>query len=173
MLPDTRTRGGSNLVGSSPPAVIRAANTAVVIVDPYPGASKSGLHFFTLRITIDRGLRQGRNCFQIENFTPASDAIANCHCTNWQHRNAIAAEDALIDLPNFDRPQTGIWAGFIPSQAKYEAVYAAAAKKNVLLVNEPIQHQTALEFDRYYPYLIIDIGQLAAGDWIVIEVGDA
>jgi ATP-grasp domain, R2K clade family 3 len=23
------------------------------------------------------------------------------------------------------------------------------------------------------PYLIIDIGQLAAGDWIVIEVGDA
>lgn len=66
---------------------------------------------------------------------------------------SIAAEDALIDLPNFDRPQTGIWAGFIPAQAKYEAVYAAAAKKNVFLVNDPIQHQTALEFDRYYPLL--------------------
>jgi hypothetical protein len=146
----------------------------------------------------------------------------------------IAAEDALADLPTFvggaspleNRPHVGIWAGFIPSQAKYEAVYTAAATKNVFLVNDPIQYQTALEFDRYYPllgdltrlfvyqrqilafghywdafedeyaltaadrsnlhelaiaaatrvnvpYLIIDIGQLAAGDWIVIEVGDA
>jgi hypothetical protein len=43
----------------------------------------------------------------------------------------IAAEDALVDLPNFDRPQPGIWAGFIPSQAKYEAVYAAAVSGNL------------------------------------------
>jgi hypothetical protein len=66
---------------------------------------------------------------------------------------AIAAVDALANLPNFDRPQVGIWAGFIPSQSKYAAVYAAAADKNVFLVNDPIQHQTALEFDRYYPLL--------------------
>jgi ATP-grasp domain, R2K clade family 3 len=66
---------------------------------------------------------------------------------------SVAALDALGHLPNFDRPQVGIWAGFIPSQSKYEAVYAAAAEKNVFLVNDPIQHQTALEFDRYYPLL--------------------
>jgi ATP-grasp domain, R2K clade family 3 len=66
---------------------------------------------------------------------------------------SIAAVDALANLPNFDRPQLGIWAGFIPAQAKYEAVYRAAAAKNVFLVNDPIQHQTALEFDRYYPLL--------------------
>ncbi|WP_310485338.1 ATP-grasp domain-containing protein [Chamaesiphon sp. VAR_48_metabat_403] len=66
---------------------------------------------------------------------------------------SIAAVDALANLPYFDRPQIGIWAGFIPSEAKYEAVYRAAAEKNVFLVNDPIQHQTALEFDRYYPLL--------------------
>lgn len=66
---------------------------------------------------------------------------------------SIAAVDALANLPNFDSTQRGIWAGFIPSQAKYEAVYRAAAEKNICLVNDPCQHQTALEFDRYYPLL--------------------
>lgn len=66
---------------------------------------------------------------------------------------SVAAVDALASLPYFDRPQVCIWAGFIPSQAKYEAVYQAAAEKNVFLVNDPVQHQTALEFDRYYPLL--------------------
>jgi ATP-grasp domain, R2K clade family 3 len=66
---------------------------------------------------------------------------------------SIRAVDALANLPNFDRPQVGIWAGFIPSQSKYAEVYQAATEKNVFLVNDPIQHQTALEFDRYYPLL--------------------
>jgi hypothetical protein len=66
---------------------------------------------------------------------------------------SVAAVDALLNLPHFDRPQVGIWAGFIPSQSKYAAVYQAAADKNVFLVNNPVQHQTALEFDRYYPLL--------------------
>ncbi len=66
---------------------------------------------------------------------------------------SIAAVDALANLPNFERTQVGIWAGFIPSQAKYEAVYRVAADKNICLVNDPSQHQTVLEFDRYYPLL--------------------
>jgi ATP-grasp domain, R2K clade family 3 len=65
----------------------------------------------------------------------------------------VTAVDALLDLPNFNRPQVGIWSGFIPSQSKYEEVYQAAVAKNVFLVNNPIEHQTALEFDRYYPLL--------------------
>jgi ATP-grasp domain, R2K clade family 3 len=74
---------------------------------------------------------------------------------------SIKAVDALANLPNFvggaspleNRPQVGIWSGFIPSQSKYAEVYQAAAEKNVFLVNDPLQHQTALEFDRYYPLL--------------------
>jgi ATP-grasp domain, R2K clade family 3 len=62
-------------------------------------------------------------------------------------------EDAFLYTPNFETPTAGIWVGFIPTQEKYEAVYQAASSKNIFLLNTPDQHQTAQEFDRYYPLL--------------------
>ncbi|HEX8666140.1 MAG TPA: ATP-grasp domain-containing protein [Beijerinckiaceae bacterium] len=63
------------------------------------------------------------------------------------------AEDALAYLPAFDPPVPGVIAGYIPTTDHYSAVYEAAAAKGVRLVNTPSQHQTAMEFDKFYPLL--------------------
>jgi ATP-grasp domain, R2K clade family 3 len=104
----------------------------------------------------EESLRNPNSIDNLENLQVAETArLYGCHTYLLPATigYSVAAVDALLNLPSFDRPQVGIWAGFIPSQSKYEAVYQAAADKNVFLVNDPIQHQTALEFDRYYPLL--------------------
>ena len=63
------------------------------------------------------------------------------------------AEDALAYLPDFDMPVVAIWAGYIPSVERYTAIFDAAAAKGVYLINTPSQHQTAMEFDKFYPLL--------------------
>ena len=63
------------------------------------------------------------------------------------------AENALAWLPEFGPPVAGHWAGYIPANERYEAIYRAAAAKGVHLVNTPTQYQTAMEFDRFYPLL--------------------
>jgi hypothetical protein len=63
------------------------------------------------------------------------------------------AENALVYMPDFDPPVAGVIAGYIPSSEHYSAVYEAAAAKGVRLVNSPVQFQTAMEFDKFYPLL--------------------
>jgi hypothetical protein len=63
------------------------------------------------------------------------------------------AENALAYLPDFDAPVIGIWAGYIPSVERYTAIFDAAAAKGVRLINTPSQHQTAMEFDKFYGLL--------------------
>src|SRR4051812_40062190 len=63
------------------------------------------------------------------------------------------AENALAYLPDFDVPVVGIWAGYIPSIERYTAIFDAAAAKGVYLINTPAQHQTAMEFDKFYGLL--------------------
>lgn len=63
------------------------------------------------------------------------------------------AENALAYLPDFDAPVVGLWAGYIPSVERYAAIFDAAAAKGVYLINSPLQHQTAMEFDKFYPLL--------------------
>lgn len=63
------------------------------------------------------------------------------------------AENALAYLPSFDPAVIGIWAGYIPSIDRYRAIYEAALVKGVRLVNSPAEHQTAMEFDKFYPLL--------------------
>jgi hypothetical protein len=63
------------------------------------------------------------------------------------------AENALAYLPIFDPPVIGIWAGYIPSVDRYRSIYEAALAKGVRLVNSPAEHQTAMEFDKFYPLL--------------------
>lgn len=119
----------------------------------------------------DESLRQPNSVDNLENLQVAATArLYGCYTYLLPATvgYSVAAVDALQHLPHFDRPQTGIWAGFIPSQSKYAAVYQAAVAKNVFLINDPVQHQTALEFDRYYPLL----GDLTPQSKIVTSTDD-
>lgn len=61
------------------------------------------------------------------------------------------AENALAYVPEFDKPMPCVWVGFIPNFERYTAIYQAALKKNIHLVNTPEQHRRAMEFDEFYP----------------------
>lgn len=63
------------------------------------------------------------------------------------------AENALWHVPEHEREVPGVWVGYIPTFARYRAVYEAALNKNIRLLNDPEQHLTVQEFDRAYPLL--------------------
>jgi hypothetical protein len=63
------------------------------------------------------------------------------------------AENALWHVAVQEEEALGIWLGFIPSPERYEAIYDAALRRRVRLVNTPEEHLRALEFDRSYPLL--------------------
>jgi hypothetical protein len=63
------------------------------------------------------------------------------------------AENALAHIPQYEPETIGIWVGYIPELERYEAIYTAAQAKGIILINNPLQHQTAMEFDRFYPLL--------------------
>lgn len=61
------------------------------------------------------------------------------------------AEEALYDLHEMDA--IGVWIGYVPTAERYKAVYDAALKKGVKLVNSPEQHSLAMEMDKYLPFI--------------------
>lgn len=63
------------------------------------------------------------------------------------------AENALHHVPKQGEPTPAFWIGYIPDPERYEAIYAAARAKNIVLANTPDQHLNAQEFDRAYPKL--------------------
>ncbi|MBD2524554.1 ATP-grasp domain-containing protein [Nostoc sp. FACHB-133] len=63
------------------------------------------------------------------------------------------AENALWHIPNYPKVTAGIWIGYIPEFERYKAIYYAALAKGIKLLNTPLEHQTALEFDLFYPHL--------------------
>ncbi len=63
------------------------------------------------------------------------------------------AENALWHIPNQDAKTPAIWLGYIPDFARYQAIYAAALAKNMVLLNAPDQHLRAQEFDFAYPFI--------------------
>ena len=58
--------------------------------------------------------------------------------------------DAFAYIPQRDEPVPAVWVGFIPSVARYAAVFEAAQQRSISLLNTPDQYQTAMEFDRFY-----------------------
>uniref|UniRef100_A0A2P0ZGB3 ATP-grasp domain-containing protein n=1 Tax=[Tolypothrix] sp. PCC 7415 TaxID=373957 RepID=A0A2P0ZGB3_9CYAN len=63
------------------------------------------------------------------------------------------AENAIWHIPNYPEETAGVWVGYIPELERYEAIYQAALSKKIKLLNTPLEHQTALEFDLFYPHL--------------------
>ncbi|MDZ8189694.1 MAG: ATP-grasp domain-containing protein [Nostoc sp. ChiSLP02] len=63
------------------------------------------------------------------------------------------AENALWHIPNYPQETAAIWIGYIPEFERYEAIYQAALAKGIKLINTPLEHKTALEFDLFYPLL--------------------
>ncbi len=63
------------------------------------------------------------------------------------------ADAALWLVPHQERETPGVWIGYIPSPARYEAVYEAALSRNIRLVNAPHEHLDAQEFPRAYARL--------------------
>jgi len=63
------------------------------------------------------------------------------------------AENALWHIPNYPKITAGIWIGYIPEFERYKAIYHAALDKGIKLLNTPLEHQTTLEFDLFYPHL--------------------
>lgn len=66
---------------------------------------------------------------------------------------AEQVDDAFALIPHFDSPVTAVWIGYIPSVARYAAVYEAARARSIHLLNTPEQYQCAMEFDRFYELL--------------------
>ncbi|MBX7219948.1 MAG: ATP-grasp domain-containing protein [Blastocatellia bacterium] len=64
------------------------------------------------------------------------------------------ADNALWHIPEQPQETLTVWVGFIPSFERYSELYAAAARKNLRLVNSPQEHIRAQEFDRFYPLLL-------------------
>ena len=50
-------------------------------------------------------------------------------------------------------PAAAVWAGYIPSAARYQEVYEGLAAKGVRLINTPEQHFRAMDFDGFYERL--------------------
>ena len=65
----------------------------------------------------------------------------------------MEAEAALWHIPTQATPTSVVWVGFIPSPARYKAVYEAARAKNLFLPNTPAQHLQAQEWDKAYPHI--------------------
>lgn len=63
------------------------------------------------------------------------------------------ADNALWHVPVQEEEAIAIWLGFIPSPQRYEAIYLAALRRRIRLVNDPQEHLRALEFDLAYPLL--------------------
>lgn len=63
------------------------------------------------------------------------------------------AQNALFHVPALADPMAAVWIGFIPTVDYYSAIYDAARSKNACLLNTPAQHQRAMEFEHFYPYL--------------------
>jgi len=63
------------------------------------------------------------------------------------------AENALFHVPAQSVEAPAVWTGYIPTAARYEAIYDAALSKGIHLVNTPHQHLDAQEFDRAYVLL--------------------
>src|SRR5262245_49707756 len=63
------------------------------------------------------------------------------------------ADNALAYVSEFEPPVLGIWVGYIPTIDRYTAIYEAAQRKGINLINSPAQHRTAMEFDHFYPLL--------------------
>jgi hypothetical protein len=63
------------------------------------------------------------------------------------------AEAALAHVPVQDSVRTGIWIGYIPDLARYHAIHTAALAKGIRLINSPVEHQRAQEFDLAYPFI--------------------
>lgn len=62
-------------------------------------------------------------------------------------------ENALQYVPFQVKPTPAWWIGYIPDLARYEAIYQAATAKNIILLNNLMEHRTIQEFDLAYPLL--------------------
>lgn len=68
--------------------------------------------------------------------------------------NELETPEAIFDyVTRFEPPVAAIWLGYIPTVEHYQAIYSAALKKGIRLVNSPKEFQTAMEFDHFYPLL--------------------
>ncbi|MBD2292837.1 ATP-grasp domain-containing protein [Anabaena sphaerica FACHB-251] len=63
------------------------------------------------------------------------------------------AENALWHIPQYAEETQGILVGYIPELERYQAIYQAALDKGIKLLNNPLEHQIAQEFDMFYPLL--------------------
>jgi hypothetical protein len=63
------------------------------------------------------------------------------------------AEGALWHVPRVVGRKYAIWIGYIPTLERYSQIYAAALAKGIQLLNTPVQHRIAEEFDHAYPLL--------------------
>ena len=63
------------------------------------------------------------------------------------------AENALCHITKQKQMVKCFWAGYIPSIERYTEIYHEALKKNIKLLNSPVQHQKAQEFDLSYPLI--------------------
>ncbi|MBW4685884.1 MAG: ATP-grasp domain-containing protein [Komarekiella atlantica HA4396-MV6] len=63
------------------------------------------------------------------------------------------AENALWHIPKYAIETAGIWVGYIPEFERYEAIYQATLAKGIKILNTPLEHQKALEFNLFYQYL--------------------
>jgi hypothetical protein len=64
-----------------------------------------------------------------------------------------SATGALAHVGEQPQITPAAWVGYIPSPARYAAIYEVALAKRIRLLNDPDQFRLAMEFDRFYPLI--------------------
>lgn len=63
-------------------------------------------------------------------------------------------EAAFWQIPYYEQPMLAVWVGFMLAPEKYKQIYEGLRNaRNIWLLNSPVEHLMAEEFDRFYPII--------------------
>ncbi len=81
--------------------------------------------------------------------------------------NPEVVNEALDFLPEQEVNTLGVFVGFIPTRAYYEALYKALLAKKIKLINNIEEMCRAMEFDRFYPLIkgLTPVSEVAEELW--------
>ena len=95
-------------------------------------------------------LQESQSARSLKTMTRAAQ-IVGCHIYYIPQEEVCPnAEDALAYVPVQEVETPAVWIGYIPSPIWYEAMYAAALRRQIRLLNTLEEHLNAQEFDRVY-----------------------
>ncbi len=82
-----------------------------------------------------------------------TQTVESARLAGWDVHTLADREDPEEALAHIRAQGPAVWLGLIPSPARYRVLYEAAQRQGLRLLNDPDQHERAMELDRAYPFL--------------------